>query len=589
MWWREAKPHGNRIALGPLLICLSLALVFLPFSLIHSGWTQVILTEVMVDPDTLEFYNEFVELYNTGTEGVDLAGWRIGDGEELDAIVGAGEGTLLQSGQWAVVLDPGYFGNSTIYDSLIPPQALILTIEDAAFGQGGWSNSRSEPVILTNPKGDTVQFFLYPTGTPPGHSLEKINLTANNDLSNWAVSRQFRGTPGGPNSVTPLENDLAVRRFRLLQQPVLEGQSVDFEATVLNRGQQARAATWVAFYDQNNNRVPEPAERVRQDSLPPLAPSDSLTIQASFPNIPAGTVRFGFAVLLPADQDTSNNVQVVTQVVSPAGLQVVINEILFEPASGQGEWVEIYNPGSVPADLSTLYFADAKDTVHLSAGPRVLEPGAFAVLGGDSALEQQYSLPVGTLVVVRNFPTLNNNFDDLKLLTTGGLELDRVPYTRRWYGREDVAKGTSLEKLNPGFNGRLSQSWSASVDPSGSTPGRQNSVFLTVLPARGQLDISPNPFSPDGDGREDFTVVRFELPVETAFVSLRIFDIRGRLVRTLAEGLPAASHGQLIWDGKTNTGRTGRIGMYLLVLEALNPAKKRLLQLKGTVALVKRR
>ncbi len=594
MWWRKAANRCRRYHLRRIRKGLISFVCFLPvfrFILCPTGSlnAQVILTEIMVDPDTLEFYNEFVELYNAGNRAVDLHGWRLGDAEELDALVDVGEGTLLRPGQWALVLDAGYFGNSTTYDPLIPEAALLLTIEDGAFGRGGWSNSRSEPVILTDTDGDTVQLFLYPVGGPPGFSLEKIELTPDNSSSNWTFSRWFRGTPGGPNSVSPRELDLAVKRFELLEKPVVEGQSVAFSATVLNQGLREAAATWVAFYDANGNNWPEPVERVFQDSLPALFPSDSMVVKARFPDIPAGIVHFGFAVLLPGDADTTNNEQVVVHPVSPAGLQVVINEILFEPEPGLKEWVELYNPGAVPVDLSRLFFADARDTVQVSQEPSVLEPGGFVVLGADSIIGAQYNLPPGMLVAVQGFPTLNNDFDDLKLITASGLELDRVPYSRGWYGREEVAKGTSLEKINPAFNGRLSTSWAASVSPSGSTPGRQNSIFLNKLPARGQLNIAPNPFSPDGDGVEDFAVFRFELPVETAFVSLRIFDLRGRLVRTLARGQPVASQGQLIWDGKTNKGGTARIGMYLVVLEALSPARQRLLQLKRTVALVKRR
>jgi len=43
-------------------------------------------------------------------------------------------------------------------------------------------------------------------------------------------------------------------------------------------------------------------------------------------------------------------------------------------------------------------------------------------------------------------------------------------YSSDWYARETDA-GTSLEKINPNFNGQISNHWAASVDPSGSTPG----------------------------------------------------------------------------------------------------------------------
>ena len=50
--------------------------------------------------------------------------------------------------QFAVILDNGYFENSTDYDSLIPPEALILTINGKTFGSGGLLNSAPETVTL---------------------------------------------------------------------------------------------------------------------------------------------------------------------------------------------------------------------------------------------------------------------------------------------------------------------------------------------------------------------------------------------------------------------------------------------------------
>ena len=39
---------------------------------------DIVLTEVMFDPSGSEHYDEFVELYNTGPDTVDLEGWTVG-------------------------------------------------------------------------------------------------------------------------------------------------------------------------------------------------------------------------------------------------------------------------------------------------------------------------------------------------------------------------------------------------------------------------------------------------------------------------------------------------------------------------------
>ncbi|NIV14794.1 MAG: hypothetical protein GWN62_27035, partial [Aliifodinibius sp.] len=215
----------------------------------------------------------------------------------------------------------------------------------------------------------------------------------------------------------------------------------------------------------------------------------------------------------------------------------------------------------------------------------LLPPGEYLVFGGDSSIADQYSINFSQLLIHKRFPTLNNQFDDLRLFGPSYLTYERVNYSANWYGRT-IEPGTSLEKLNPSFNGQIADNWAASV--SGSTPGRENSVFINAQPAENQLTITPNPFSPDGDGFEDFTAIQFRLGVEIAFVNIRIFDIRGRLIRFLANSEPAAHEGQFVWDGKDDDGRISRIGAYVCFLEALNAQRQTTIELKKVIILTKK-
>ncbi len=69
----------------------------------------------------------------------------------------------------------------------------------------------------------------------------------------------------------------------------------------------------------------------------------------------------------------------------------------------------------------------------------------------------------------------------------------------------------------------------------------------------------PNPFNPS-------TRIRFALR-ESGNVSLQIFDVQGRLVRTLADGY--FSHGvyNLTWNGSTDRGRNAASGVYFYRLK----------------------
>jgi hypothetical protein len=70
----------------------------------------------------------------------------------------------------------------------------------------------------------------------------------------------------------------------------------------------------------------------------------------------------------------------------------------------------------------------------------------------------------------------------------------------------------------------------------------------------------PNPFNPT-------TTITYHVPRPTK-VTLRIFDIRGQLVRTLVDGVQGHGQNSVVWDGRNNTGQQVASGVYLSRLNA---------------------
>jgi len=81
------------------------------------------------------------------------------------------------------------------------------------------------------------------------------------------------------------------------------------------------------------------------------------------------------------------------------------------------------------------------------------------------------------------------------------------------------------------------------------------------LPQSGGISLrcDPNPFM-------ESTTLRFQLP-RAGEASLRVYDIGGRLLRTLDGGDTAAGEHSLIWNGRDAQGRRLSSGVYLLRLE----------------------
>jgi flagellar hook assembly protein FlgD len=70
----------------------------------------------------------------------------------------------------------------------------------------------------------------------------------------------------------------------------------------------------------------------------------------------------------------------------------------------------------------------------------------------------------------------------------------------------------------------------------------------------------PNPFNPA-------TLIVYSVP-SPGPVRLSIYDITGRMVRTLVEGARPAGRHSIIWDGRNQYGRPAASGVYTYRLVA---------------------
>jgi len=549
---------------------------------------QVILTEVMFDADTLESHNEFVEFYNAGQEAISLEQWQLGDGTEFDFLIDAGYGLTLDPQQFALVLDPSYFENSTTYDTLIPPEALILTIEDGSFGSYGWSNTVSEPVTLISANGDTVQNYSYSLNNLPGFSDEKIILNGDNSSINWSNSFRFRGSPGNSNSVMASQIDLAVDSLWIEPAFPLSGSEFNFLCILTNRGiENIFQINLAVYHDLDFDFQLDPEEIILQEQLEEqLVHGDTSQCSWILSALPAGDHQIGIQASTAGDDHLENNKAHLSVRIESTGSPLVINEIMYQPAANKPEWVELFNKSSSPVNMQNWYFADSRDSIILANDEKWIDAAGFKVVCEDSSLMEDFGLTAQEILVSSSFPSLNNDYDDLKLLSFSKRLVDQVIYSDSWMQRETEA-GISLERIHPEISSSLAENWAACTVSGGATPGRRNSIYVQKPVENTLLSINPNPFSPDGDGFEDFTIFEYHLPFATGYLSIDIFDTAGRRIRTLLVQQPVGSTGNFIWDGKDDHGRISRIGLYI-VLFRISAVGDSYQEIKKTLVLMKR-
>ncbi len=95
------------------------------------------------------------------------------------------------------------------------------------------------------------------------------------------------------------------------------------------------------------------------------------------------------------------------------------------------------------------------------------------------------------------------------------------------------------------------------------SPARQN--FLA--------DARPNPFNPT-------TAIGYTM-VAAGVAEIVVYDVRGRLVRTLVSGRVSAGYNEVVWDGRDDSGNRVASGVYLYQLRAGNVVEtKKMVMLK---------
>jgi hypothetical protein len=567
-----------------------ITLTFLLILLTLNGLSaQIIFSEIMYDASGSDYHDEFVEIYNaSATDSVNLTDWIFSDSFSNDRIIDSGKGIWLKAGQFGIILDGSYWANSTTYDTIIPPEALKLTIDNGTFGKGGLSNSAARNLLLINSEGDTVQQYLYSTGNLSGYSDEKIILIADNDEGNWGNSKNEGGTPGAKNSVTPFKVDIGFSENPLLYLPQFlptVEQEIQFSLMLKNVGS--------AFFDDkitlSGSAVLGSAHTeliVNDEITAAIEPGETDTYHFNWQPSTGGRYDLIFQISGFDDENALNNRYRESILIREKSKNLKINEIKFLQFENEPEWIELFNTGERPLLLKDWMIADAKDTLKIEKEISI-EAGGFMVIAADSGLTELYHIHSSQMIINHKLPSLNNAEDYIYLLEPTGGWVEQLHYTTDWLKGEEW-RTPSLERINPKLDSRDSENWGPSASENGGTPGRENSLFSKINTGSAKFSVSPNPFSPDGDGWEDVAILSIQLPVQTAKISLDIFDIIGRKVRTIVQNRFSGAQNSIVWDGRDDNGRIAPMGIYILLLQMIDAQNGLLEEVKDTVVLAKK-
>ena len=544
----------------------------------------IVITEIMSDPTPqVGLPNvEWIEIRNTTASPINLQNWRVGDGSGISAAL---PNFLLQPDSSAIIC-----GTTA---------AVTMQPYGRTFGVTSFPSldNDGELIFIRNNTGVTIHaveynkaWFNNAVKSDGGWTLEMVD-TKNpcSGSTNWKASTDTRGgSPGIKNSV--------------------DGTNKDQTAPALIR----------AFAMDNSNLLlsfDEPLDSLSAATVSNYSVSDGMGAPVAAVCISPlfNTVQLTFATVLQANKVytiTANNVSdcagntIAAFKTAKVGLSskadsldLIINEILFNPKTDGTDYVEIYNRSNKIINLKDLFLANRSSTgvisniKQLSLLSIAMYPAEFLVLSEDeNMVKRQYiAKNLSAFINLSSMPSFSDDKGTVVLLNSTGGVIDELAYDEKWhFALINNAEGIALERIDPNAKTQNKDNWhSAAKDVGYGTPSYQNSQFRIDLQVQGDVTVSTEVFSPDNDGTDDFLTIQYRFPESGYVMNISIFDAGGRPVKALQRNAICSQQGSFRWDGLNDQFQQLPLGPYVIFTEVFNLAGK-VKRFKNQVILARR-
>jgi hypothetical protein len=530
-------------------------------------YNAIVINEIMYN--TTKKIEEWIELFNTSDMDINLKDWQLADRKK--SIVLSESTKIIRPFQYLLI------ANQPLDD---PDQTVEIIVNDnlPELNNSGDEIKLGDPVMTLVDSTDYSDCGM----SDKNISLERIRYEENSmDPANWQFSIDSTGsTPGRLNSHSPRKYDAGIQdvNFYITGESLPYNKESEICLVVENSGRNTLENIYIQISaapinDSLNQSL------IAEQMIAGLTPKEQKQISVIWHTPPPGVHSLIIQLTQKMDMNPLNNCKRIDVTVGyPVG-SAVINEIMASPAPDQPEWFEIYNPGEDPIELLHWSFSDSDTSIRhpLVGQSTLLHTKHFALISAElfSPVDENETISLQT----ETFPALNPS-DCIYLIDGIGTIVDKIDYGALGI---DI-RGKSMERINPKV-GSLNNNWSVCVDPRGHTAGSTNSLFVDIPQKKTKLSIFPNPFSPNGDGMDDLVAITFMLPVHTAMINIRIFDCNGRMVRFLSNNQPAAAKTTRFWNGRDDSGRPCRTGIYIIAVEAFERENRWLEKMIKTVVL----
>mgnify|MGYP003425525492 FL=1 len=545
---------------------------------------DIVIDELMADPapQVLLPNNEWIELRNTSSTAFNLSGWRIGDATGQSGPMPAY--TLLPD-SFVIVCTASAVGAMSAYGPTI-----------AVTSFPGLDNT-GDVIYLRSPQNKIIHTVSYTDAwyknelkKDGGWTLEMID-TKNpcSGFANWKASIDIKGgTPGKKNLADAANPDATAPQ--LLR--AFATDSVNIVLVFDEPLDSLKAGTTVNYNISDGISTPQSAivtapafDKVNLKLNTPLLRNKVYTITVTIVADCAGNVIAN-----------KNTARVGLSEIADS-LNIIINEILFNPPSNGTDFVEIYNRSNKIIDLKQTYIANRNSAgiissiKQLSAESLLLFPQDFIVITEDPTIIKRDFITknMDAFVTVAAMPSFNDDKGDAVILNAQGNITDELLYDEKWHFKLiDNREGVALERID--YNGPTQQqdNWhSAATSVGYGTPTYKNSQYKINDGVQGDIRVTPEIVSPDNDGIDDFATVTYNFPSPGYVANITVFDANGRVVRYLQRNALCGITGNYRWDGLGENNQKLPVGIYIIYTEVFNLSGKKK-HFKNTIVLARR-
>jgi len=533
------------------------------------GFGDIIVSEIMADPtpgvDLPEY--EYLEIHNPHPELFYL--------DQVTLIVG---------------LDTTYLPNLTV-----EPFEYIILCQHAAvahFENNGrtikitnWPslNNRGENIILINKNEEIVYFVEYEDSwyksiekDNGGYSLEMIDINFPcRGKENWIASIDpSGGTPGKENSVKDELIDLSASEIEKII--ATSTTSVNLYLSE-NIGPQKIAPTDISITPEleiGNIDLQQPGfSEVQLELKSEISPKTVYHLALKNLADCAGNIQkeTSSTFVLPETADS---------------LDLIINELLFNPKPDGVDFVEIYNQSEKYIDLSSISL-ESDEFKPISVEHFIIEPKQFLAITEDPTTLNNHYPGIDTKNVLKSMamPAFNNDAGSVFLLNVDGKQIDFFHYEEDYHSDFlSDTKGVSLERISIEGQSDNPNNWQSASSTAGfATPGKMNSQYLIGGDESEEVTIEPKVFDPGSSVAHDFTMIKCRFSTAGNMASIQILDATGRQIKAIISHQSIGAEEDFKWNGLDDNGNEVKMGPYIVFVEIYNSKGEKKLYRKKVV------